>query len=196
MDPPKARLRWLEIPPSNCTAREETPVSFTLGGLDALLTSLEGKTLNGQWECVLVQAYAANGPVEDAELKTFTMEFRIPPGLISGPQPWVVLERTQFVSSRIRLGGGLEMPETIGSADDMDDVALATVRVESDYQEGLVEESITLQHAFDNVVALLPQNPFIEAGIESSIQVVVDNQTVQFNYQTREGKHAVLRQHR
>ena len=31
---------------------EETPVSFTLGGLDALLTSLEGKTLNGQWECV------------------------------------------------------------------------------------------------------------------------------------------------
>ena len=175
-------------------------IEFTQGGLSELTQSLNGATLNGKWECTLLQALdvttaqpilvedpATGNMVDGVGMNQFTMEFLIPPGLVTGPQPYLTESGDlQFVADRIRLGGGVDLPPTISEQDDVDDINLTTISIDSDYEEGVNEENIFTQHSHDNVVALLPQNPLIEAGIEDDILVEVGNVDVHFEFQIRD----------
>ena len=98
----------------------------------------------------------------DMAIHQFTMDFLIPPGMATGPQEYITEEgEQQFVSNRIRLGGGVDLPT--GNHPE-DDIYTATVTLSSDYEEGVVEEGIHTIQEENNVVALLPQNPFLEVG--------------------------------
>ena len=162
-------------------------LTFALADLPATIASLNGTPLNGTWEATLLEARdpSSGAVMADMAIHQFTMDFLIPPGMATGPQEYITEEgEQQFVSNRIRLGGGVDLPT--GNHPE-DDIYTATVTLSSDYEEGVVEEGIHTIQEENNVVALLPQNPFLEVGIEAEIEVSLDGYgDVTFAYQTRD----------
>ena len=169
------------------TPGNQEPILFDLGDLQTVIGNLSGEALNGTWEVTLFQARDADtgSPLDNMAMHAFTMGLLIPPGMATGPVQHLTDEGdVQFVSNRIRLGGGAPLPTTTYAEDD---ILTAAISLDPSYEEGVNEEHIHTLTEQNNVVALLPQNPFLEVGIEAEIAVELDGfGTVKFTYQTRD----------